>query len=135
MVVEGGKRWEAGGRTPSRYLQKFSGKVGEYLGAAAREVDIVFNANSAPAGFVDARLDRHDGARTKRCFGRLRETRCFVHLETEAVTQAVAKRIAIALVFDVTARQSIRLLALHAGPNRIRGNSVGMAHDLVYLFL
>src|SRR3954468_24373876 len=98
-------------------LQKFAGEVGQNLGAAGGEVHIVLDANAAPAGTINARLDRHDCALPERRFDGLCQPRRFVDLEAEAVTEAVAERVAIAAVFDVAASEAVRLLPLHPRPH------------------
>src|SRR3954463_2163660 len=94
-------------------LQKFAGEISEYLGAAGGKVHIVLDADAAPAGTINARLDRHDRALPERRFDGLCQPGRFVHFEAEAVTEAVAECVAVAAVFDVAASEAVGLLALH----------------------
>src|SRR4051812_16385114 len=94
-------------------LQKFTGEIGQNLGAAGGEVHIVLDADAAPAGTIDARLDGHDCALPQRRFDGLCQPRRFVHLEAEAVAEAVAESIAVAAVFYVAASKAVGFLPLH----------------------
>src|SRR6476646_3569909 len=94
---------------------------------------IVLDADAAPAGTVDARLDRNYRAFTERCFDGFRQTRRFVDLEAQSVAEAVPERVAVTAVLDVAASKSIGFLPLHARSHRLRRDGVGVTDDVIDL--
>src|SRR3954452_10327968 len=112
-------------------LQKLAGEISEYLGTAGGQVHVVLDAHAAPTGTIDPWLDRHYRALAKRSFDGLRQARRLVHLQPETMAEAVAERVAITLVLDVAASESIGLLTLHSRAHGLGGYGVGVAHDIV----
>src|SRR3954468_20552497 len=98
-------------------LHQLSSEIGEDLRTVGSEVDIVFDANSAPARPVNAGLDRHDRARAEYGLDSFSESWRFVDFEPETVTETVAERLAEAALFDIAASQAVSFLPLHARPN------------------
>src|SRR3954470_18398377 len=96
-------------------LQKFAGEIGQYFGTAGGEVDIVFDADAAPAWPVDTRLDRDDRTLSERRLDRLGEPRGFVDLESESMAEAVAECVAVAAVLYVASGETVGLLPFHSG--------------------
>src|SRR5450759_2676971 len=119
----------------SCYFEELSGEVGEYFGAARREVDIVFDANPSPARTVDSRLDRHHRALTEQGLDGFRQPRRLVHLESQSVTEAVSESVTIASILNVATSQTVGILSLHSRPYRFRGDGVGVPHNVVDLAL
>src|SRR5688572_22298943 len=89
------------GKCRSCYLEQLSREISEYLGPALGEVNIVFDADSSPARTVNSRLYRHHRARSQRRFHALGQSRRFVNLESQPVTEAVPKRVAVATLLNV----------------------------------
>src|SRR6266550_3193327 len=136
--AERGKRNAGSGKREagcSCNLQQLSREIGEYVGTAGCEVNIILDTNSAPARTVDAGLDRHHCALSEQGFDGFRQPWRFVYLESEAVTEAVPERVAIATVLNVASSQTVGFLPLHARAHRVRGDLVGVTHDLVNLAL
>src|SRR5687767_8208661 len=92
---------------------------------------IILDAYSAPSRSIDSRLNRHHGALRQRAVGRPGKPRCFVHLEPEAVTEAVTEKVAVTAPLNVAAGDSVGLSPRHPRPHSGDGSFVGDANDLV----
>src|SRR3954471_9719785 len=116
-------------------LHQFSREIGEKLWTAGSEVDIVLDANPAPARTVNARLDGYDGTRPQDCLDGFRETRRFVDFQPEAVTETVTERLAVAALLYVAPSQSVGFLPLHPRAYRLGGDGIGVTHYVVNIAL
>src|SRR6202008_4779456 len=115
----------------SRDLKQLSREIRENFRTGGGQMHIVLDADSAPAGTVDAGLDRNNRAFTERRFDGLCQTRCFVDLEAQPVSETVAERVAVATVLDVAARQTIGFLSLHSRSHRLRRDYICVANDVI----
>ena len=119
----------------SRNLQQFSREISQYLRAGGGKVDVVLNADSAPAWFVYPWLDRYHRTFAKKRLDGFCQARCLVNFESKPVTQAVAERVAVAALLDEASSETVRILTFHPGPHRPGRDSVCLAHDVVDLAL
>src|SRR5687768_11787864 len=96
---------------------------------------IVLDPHSAPSRPVDAGLNRHNGAfhqRTLRC---LREPRRFMHLQADAVAEAMSEQISKTAVLNVAPRDAIGIPTGHAWAHGSHGALICEPHNLIYLAL
>ena len=108
---------------PARSLSKTNrvqgpGQVGQDLAAVGGHQDIVLDADTAPIGKVDPRLDGHDHARLQDGLGLLAEPGRLVNLHAQAVADAVVKKTAETRLLDDGAGFGIDIMGSHARANR-----------------
>src|SRR5438093_791911 len=99
---------------------QFLADVGQHLTTVGRHQHVVFDANSAPAGQIDSWLNREDHARLENGLRVLPYGGSFMHLQSQAMTEAMSKKLAEALLFDHGPGLGIdvvRLCARADGPN------------------
>src|ERR1700716_2110934 len=123
------------GERRSGNFEQLSSEIREYLGSARGEMNVVLYTDSSPTRTVNSRLYRHNRTFAERRLDGLGQTRGFVHLESQPVTQTVPKCVAIATVFNVATSQTVGILPLHARAHRLGGDGVGVPHDLVDIAL
>src|SRR5207245_9594314 len=83
---------------------------------------------------VDARLDRDDVPGCERLIrGRARHARALMHLQADAMAEAVAELLAVAGPLDRRARHRVQLGSRGTGPNPAPGLPRHGAHELVDL--
>src|SRR3982074_3111565 len=119
------------GERRSGNFEQLSSEIREYLGSARREMNVVLYSDSSPTRTVNSRLYRHNRTFAERCLDGLRQTGGFVHLETEPVTEAVPKRVAVATVLNVGASETIGILSLHARAHGFGSHGVRVPDDFV----
>src|SRR5687767_10537036 len=101
----------------------------EHPGAAVFEKDVILNADTAPPGPVDARLDRDDGVVRKRRLGGPRQPWRFVYLDADPMAEAVTELVAETAVFNVAARDCVGIPPTHPCPDGSRRALVGLTND------
>ena len=89
------------GERRSGNFEQLSSEIREYLGSARREMNVVLYSDSSPTRTVNSRLYRHNRTFAQRRLDGLCQTRSFVHLQPQSVTEAVPKCVAIATVLNV----------------------------------
>src|ERR1700682_6848626 len=94
-------------------------------------MNVVLDSNPSPTRTVNSRLYRHNRSFAEQRLDGLRQTRGFVHLESQPVTEAVPKRVAIATVLNVATSETVGILSPHACTYGFRGCSVVVPHDIV----
>ena len=100
--------------------------------AAVGDEEVVFDADAAEAGDVDAGLDGDDVAGLENGRGvHGIQTRVFVAAQAHAVAEAVAKKLAVAGAGDVGAGDGVDLVRGLARGERCRGGEVGVKDDRV----
>src|SRR5438105_5995026 len=74
--------------------------VGQHFAPTGADEDVVFNADAAHAGQIDAGLDGTDHAGREHSIDAGPEKRPFVHLQAQAVAGAVREKVAVAGIGD-----------------------------------
>jgi hypothetical protein len=85
------------------------GELREELWAVSSEVYVILDANATPAGPINARLDRHDCAGRQQSFCSSCQSRGFVHLDPEPMSEPVTEFLTVPTALNVVARERIRL--------------------------
>ena len=102
------------GERRSGNFEQLSSEIREYLGSARREMNVVLYSDSSPTRTVNSRLYRHNRTFAERRLDGLGQTRSFVHLEPQPVTQAMPKCVAITTVLNVATGETVSILSFHA---------------------
>src|ERR1051326_6288702 len=112
-------------------------QVGASITQAPRTVggqmDIVLQPDAPPPRKIDPRLDRDYRSGRERGLGGPGEPRGLVHLEPDPVAERVPECVVVSGAGDDVARQGVGLPAGHAGADRLAGDALRQAHDLVDL--
>src|ERR1700674_2048828 len=119
------------GERRSGNFEQLSSEIREYLGPARGEMNVVLDSNSSPTRPVNSRLDRHNRTLAEGRLDGLRQTRSFVHLKSQPVTETVSKCVAVATVLNVATSETIGILAFHARTHGFGCQGVGVLDDRV----
>ena len=95
------------------------------------EVPIVLDAHAAPIRPIDPRHYRHHRTFGERPVRGLREPGRLMHLQPEAMAQAVSEQIPKTALLNVVSGECVGIPARHAGPNVCRRALIGDANDFI----
>src|SRR3979411_2764909 len=95
------------GERRSGNFEQLSSEIREYLGPARGEMNVVLYTDSSPTRTVNSRLYRHNRAFAECRRDSLGQTRSFVHLQSQPVTEAVSKCVAITTVLNVATSETV----------------------------
>src|SRR5438034_5865520 len=92
--------------------------VGQHFAPVGGDEDVVFDADAAYAGQIDAWLDGEDHAGREYRVDRGPEERRFMHREAQAVAGAVREEVAVAGIGDDAAGGGVDVAGLDPRPHR-----------------
>src|SRR3954462_745197 len=119
------------GERGSGNFEQLSREISQNLWPARSEMDVVLYTDSSPPRTVNSWLYGHYGALPKEGLDGLCQTGGLVDLEPQSMPQAVPEGVAVAMVLNVAASQTIGILALHASADRLGGHRIGVLDDVV----
>src|SRR3954465_12233734 len=123
------------GERGSGNFEQLSCEISQNLWPARSEMDVVLYTDSSPPRTVNSWLDGHYGALPKEGLDGLRQTGGLVDLEPQSMPQAVPEGLAVAMVLNVAASQTIGILTLHPRTHGPGSDGIGMLHDVIDLAL
>src|SRR3954465_14519341 len=119
------------GERGSGNFEQLSCEISQNLWPARSEMDVVLYTDSSPPRTVNSWLNGHYGALPKEGLDGLGQTGGLVDLEPQTMPKAVAECVAVAMVLNVAASQTIGILPLHPRAHGFRGYRIGVLNDAV----
>src|SRR6266478_7429560 len=104
----------------------------QHFAAVRRHQYVVLDSHSPPAGKVNAGLNSEDHSRLKHGVGILPDGRRLVNLQTDPVTQAMAKKLAEARLLDDGPSLGIHLLRWQSWTDGRKRLSLRLQHNSVH---
>ena len=105
--------------------------MGQDFAAFGGDQHVVFDADPAPVGQIDPRLDGHDHARLEDGVGPAAKLGGFVDVQAQTVAEAVAKKAAETGLLNDGAGFGVHIASRHAGTDRGDSALLGRQDDPV----
>ena len=104
------------------------GDAGEHLVAVPSHQHVIFDPDASPSWQIDTWFDCDHHAGFQESFGDRAESRFFMDIESDAVSESVAEELVVAGIFDDTPSGPVDGLERRAGPDRLDALPLGIQH-------